>query len=124
MVADVPCSPGQARLAAFLFTTPHSASSHAAGSAARTGWGASPPRVMQPIASLPSDPSSEEASAECRVWLREGRAEFHQRNTTRPRHPGLDTAVNRWEQRAEGMCAERAVSEQRLPLREPLGNSG
>ena len=77
VVADVSCSPGQARLAAFLFTTAHSASFHTGGSAARTGWGASPPWVMQPIASLPSDPSSEEASAECRVWFREGRAEFH-----------------------------------------------
>lgn len=95
VVADISCSPGQAALAAFLFTTPYSASFHTGGSAARTRLGASPPWVMQPIVLLPSDPSSEEASTECRVWLREGRAEFRCRNTTRPQHPGLDSAVNR-----------------------------
>lgn len=55
MVADVSCSPGQARPAVFLFTTSHFASFHTRGSTTRTRLGTSPVWAVQPIAFLQND---------------------------------------------------------------------
>lgn len=55
VVADASCSPGQAGLAVFLFTTSHFASFHTRGSAAGTRLGTSPLWAMQLIASLQND---------------------------------------------------------------------
>lgn len=125
-MADVSCSPGQAGLAAFLFTTSHFASLHPhERSAARTRLGASPPGAVLPIAVLQSDPSARrrhQRNAECDS----GRGV---QNSTKEIQPISSTLAGFRSKQVRQRGARRgavgrerdAVSKQRLPLRVQLG---